>query len=470
MRTRQRIMTMGLCLAFTLTLPALRQAVSAPNPPGIAARYSGDEGIERDPRVLFVEDFETGGIREIGARWGEVSKPENMTMADDIHANSPGKRSLHIAGNGHLYTHTRGVDTMHVRFYVKFHPRTGYIHHFVHLYADRTPTAWAKGNAGKKPPGDESFTSGIEPWGKWGEIPPPGIWHFYSYWQEMKPDGRGNYWGNHFEAPQEPIQAGRWYCVEAMVKANSAPQTADGEQAFWIDGRLVGSFQGIRWRSSDKLKLNTLWLLYYVTENSARQNRDTDPNRVYEVWFDDIVVATEYIGPVQGRPKNGKKAATPSRSALQTPGLLLAPPGQVVFTEKFEDGKGLFQDGSIIEDAGVNGTKALAIPPKGASIWRAYSVPVQDSTTLRFKLKPLADVNEAIVLIWSDGLKDNARYHIRGLRKDRWTDVDFRAIEARAGWGMDGPSLDGQVLNNFKIFYDGPEDARLLLDDFEICK
>ena len=32
---------------------------------GIAAKYAGDEGIEKDPRVLFVEDFETGDLKEI---------------------------------------------------------------------------------------------------------------------------------------------------------------------------------------------------------------------------------------------------------------------------------------------------------------------------------------------------------------------------------------------------------------------
>ena len=71
------------------------------------------------------------------------------------------------------------------------HPKTGYIHHFVHLNADRAPTPWPKGTAGLKPAGDQLFTTGIEPWGQWGKAPAPGVWHFYSYWQEMKGDGGG---------------------------------------------------------------------------------------------------------------------------------------------------------------------------------------------------------------------------------------------------------------------------------------
>jgi len=430
---------------------------------GIASQYPGDEGIEKDARVLFVEDFETGGVKEIVDRWGNAAHPENLELAEDLHGASPGRKSLHISRNGHLYTHTRGVDTMYARFYVRFHPKSGYLHHFVHLIADRTPTPWPKGGAGKRPPGDSHFTTGIEPWGQWGKSPPPGVWHFYSYWHEMKADGRGNYWGNFFDPPEPArIEPGRWYCVEAMLKANSSPDAADGEQAFWVDGKPAGEFKGIRWRTTDKLKVNTFWLLYYVTEQAAQHNKDTAPDRVYEVWFDDVVLATEYIGPVQGKPKGGKKAATPGRSALQSGGGNV-PAGKPIFTEKFEDGTGKFAGGEAREGA-------LAMPPGGAHCWNAFSTPVQESTALRFRLKPLADVPEVTILIWSDRLKDNGRYAVRGLKKGDWRDVEFRAIEVRTGWAMDGPSLEGDAINNIKLVFEGKEDARVLLDDFEVLE
>lgn len=426
---------------------------------GIAAQYPGDEGIEKDARVLLVEDFETGTVREIGARWGEISHAENMGLVDDLHAGSPGSKSIRIAKNGHLYTHTKGVDRLHARFYVKFHPKSGYVHHFVHLIADRNPTPWPKGNAGKQPGGDLWFSSGIEPWGRWGQSPAPGAWNFYSYWHEMKPDGRGHYWGNSF-APEKPdaIEPGRWYCVEAMVQANSAPEASDGEQAFWVDGKEAGRFKGIRWRTSAELKLNSFWLLYYVTEQAARHNKDTATDRVMEVWFDDIVLATEYIGPVQGKPKSGKKVATPGRSAP----LAAAPaPTKTLFAEKFEEGPGKFSGGEVREGA-------LSVPPKGAGAWGAWSATVGETTTLRFRLKPLAEIEQATVLIWSDKLKDNGRYYINGLKKGEWKDVTFRGVDVRTGWAMDGPSLDGQSFTNFKLLFEGAEDARLLLDDFEI--
>jgi hypothetical protein len=68
----------------------------------------------------------------------------------------------------------------------------------------------------------------------------------------------------------------------------------------------------------------------------------------------------------------------------------------------------------------------------------------------------------------SDILKDNTRYAIEGLKKDEWITVESRAIEARTDWAMDGPTPDGDVLGNIKILFEGPLEARLLLDDLEI--
>ena len=108
-----------------------------------------------------------------------------------------------------------------------------------------------------------------------------------------------------------------------MAKLNSAPDKADGELALWLDGVqamhvVQGSpranwggmgfkpvneggdpFEGFRWRKSDQLQLNFFWLLDYVTEQAVRANRADTQNSMHRVWFDDIVVATEYIGPIQ---------------------------------------------------------------------------------------------------------------------------------------------------------------------------
>jgi len=445
-------------------------ALSCLQDSGIASQYPGDEGLEKDPRVLFVEDFETGTLEETAARWGGHRVAGTWDRSDDLPAGSPGKKSMHITvgpdgpkshSGGYLYTHTRGVDRLHARFYVKFHEKHGYLHHFVMLIADREPTPWPKGWAGRRPQGDDHFISSIEPWSFWGKVAAPGAWNFYSYWPEMKADGVGNYWGNSFPAGHDPIPRGKWVCMEAMVKANSAG-AADGEQAFWVDGKLVGHFKSIRWRTTDLLKLNSFWLQYDVDDNSAKHNSDPTPQeRQYEVWFDDIVLATEYIGPVQGAPKSGRKAAAPSRSALLSGGLENVPAGKVVFTETFAQGPGAFKGGEAAEGG-------LSFPAKGAEVWRAFSPQVSESTQVRFKVKALADANDVTVLVWSDKLKDNARRYLGSFKKGEVREVSIRGIQLRAGWDAAGPSLEGGELNNFKIVFGGADDARLVLSEFEV--
>ena len=124
------------------------------------------------------------------------------------------------------------------------------------------------------------------------------------------------------------------------MKMNAVEDT-DGEMALWIDGKQVSRlgkgfpngkrvfdkfmpgqggdavrwsdkkggpvyfkvpddgapFEGFRWRTDEQLNLNFLWVLLYITK--------APQDHVSQVWFDNIVVAEEYIGPMV--PKNGEK-------------------------------------------------------------------------------------------------------------------------------------------------------------------
>src|SRR5262249_30208790 len=64
--------------ALLLILCAVPQDV--PPNQGIAAKYAGDVGIERDPDVLFVESFETDSWRKT---WQEISHPEFKEIETD---------------------------------------------------------------------------------------------------------------------------------------------------------------------------------------------------------------------------------------------------------------------------------------------------------------------------------------------------------------------------------------------------
>jgi hypothetical protein len=185
-------------------------------------------------------------------------------------------------------------------------------------------------SAGKPPAGDKSFWTGIEPFGdSW-------TWDYYTYWCEMRGSPpHGQTWGNSFVRDDRlKVERGRWVCVEVMAKMNDVGDR-NGELALWIDGKPVshlgkgfptgkwvfdkfvpgqggGSarwndktgaredfetapdgepFAGFRWRTAKELDLNFVWAYVYITGAA--------PGHVSKVWFDDIVVATEYIGPLK---------------------------------------------------------------------------------------------------------------------------------------------------------------------------
>ena len=281
---------------------------------GIAQNYPGDVGIEQHPAVIFTENFEAATLNDVFSGWNTTQNGAGMSFMTDIPADSSGIQSLEMTvtggenTGGYLYRTLAGYDTVYVRYYVKFPVDTWDIHHFVWLGGYNPSTPWPQGGAGVRPDGDERFTSGIEPSGG-------GRWDFYTYWMGMHASPGGNFFGNDFNPdPPVPVVEGDWTCVEFMIKLNEPVTASNGEQAFWIDGVLgqqLGPgfpngnwvwggffpdpsgepFEGFQWRNTSDLDINFLWLEYYVT---------TAPSgATYGTMFDDIVLATEYIGCLQ---------------------------------------------------------------------------------------------------------------------------------------------------------------------------
>jgi len=267
-----------------------------PQGAGLAARFKADAGITTDPAVIFADDFERGGL---GARWDETNTPSALGLAPadgSVCGNSCLKVEARLGQNqgGGLTKWFEPVPEVFVRFYVRFDSGCDYIHHFVTLRANKGLHGGDKwsgfGGAGLLPAGDERFSTALEPWGNWGRWPAPGKWNFYSYWPEMNRSSDGKYWGNSFSPEvQDAIPKNQWICAEFMLKQNT-PGQPDGEQAFWIDGHLLGHWREINWRKSESLKANALTLESYVTDRWTK-------NLTNIVYFDNLVIARTYVGP-----------------------------------------------------------------------------------------------------------------------------------------------------------------------------
>jgi len=271
-----------------------------PSGAGLAAAFPGDAGLKGSSEVIFADDFEAGNL---GDGWDETGNKNGKVLQFAVPEAGAGlgKRCLRV--EAHLGQDTGGgltkwfepADTVFIRFYTRFDPGCDYVHHFVTLRANkglRGGDKWSGfGGAGAKPEGRERFSTAIEPWGNWGRWTAPGRWNFYSYWHEMEPSKDGKYWGNSFGVPTAPlIPRDRWICVEFMLRHNT-PGRPDGEQAFWIDGALLGYWKGINWRKTGELKANALTLESYVTDLWTK-------NPVNVVCFDNVVISRCYLGPI----------------------------------------------------------------------------------------------------------------------------------------------------------------------------
>ena len=275
---------------------------------GLATKYRNDEHIAADPDVLFADNFESGDMKKWDQQRGRVVMTEEKPNSGRWCVQMPMERGKNHGGDA-IKWFMPGADTVHARLYVKFSPDYQYNHHFVWLGANQRTNKWsAFGKAGLKPNGTY-YSTGMEPWFAWGKNPSPGELNLYTYYLDMEPDRKmDKYWGNAFFPPGPGKGAAastnrvipkldQWQCWEFMIQANSAADKADGKQAMWLDGNLVGEFTGIRWRNDLDLKVNCFWLEHFGYDEG-------DPTKKFwkesqSVWFDDVVVARRYIGPIR---------------------------------------------------------------------------------------------------------------------------------------------------------------------------
>lgn len=317
------------CLMLLCQYICTAQSLENENSEGLAGNYVYDREIGNDPSVLFASGFE-----DDFEGWSWFNPQVSDIIENDMISHN-GKKVLRTTatkgkntGGDVIFKLPEKQEEIYLRFYTKFHKDTVMPHHFVKIRAFKLDPYW--GNAGQRPKGDEAFWTGIEPSRN-------HTWQFYTYWHKMrswqtyegKPDssrGPNPYYGNLFHPPgQEPFKREEWICVEAYMKANT-PGKKDGMKAFWINGKKIGEwkqgspegtwrgarfvtsgpenlnpepFEGFEFRSDDSVKISEINLQWYVSKEYA-DSGDANENIVY---FDDVVIATSYIGPMYGPEK-----------------------------------------------------------------------------------------------------------------------------------------------------------------------
>jgi hypothetical protein len=285
---------------------------------GIAAKYPGDRGIEKDPAVLFADDFEAcSSVADLSPKWDVLTNQTHLSIADAAE-NRPGRgKSLLMTMPQQGIPLATGVarhlaqtqNILFLRWYQKFDPGWFVPDGSVHNGGSISSQYYDHGRAtpGVRADGQNKFLVNFENENPTGNA--PGNMNVYVYWPEQ-----GSKWGDHFfpsglvvpfsetrsgaatfgkqfvARPDFSPQTARWYCYEYMVKANT-PGKRDGRIAMWVDGKLIADFQNLRFRDVPTLEIDRFDLGVYIANNTKRPNRK---------WVDDVVAATSYIGPLEG--------------------------------------------------------------------------------------------------------------------------------------------------------------------------
>jgi hypothetical protein len=307
-------------VASIAVLPVSRAYALDPLPEGdagIAASYPGDVGIDGDPQVVFADDFEdyvdASGLPE---QWNAavyqvdriaiVTEPANVHGgAQAIEMNVPQQEAE--LSNSIDRAVSPELDTLFLRFYSKFegpYDIVGSSHNGAmvasHYFIDGQATPGVPAN------GMNKWLVNVENWRGEAETASPGLLNVYIYHPEQRSDYGDHFWPDGTITPYDPDPPpdyfgpdfvprplvipplSEWHCYEMMVQANT-PNERDGRIAFWFDGVLTADFPNLRLRDVPELTIDRFGLQFHIGSN---------PDAPQRKWYDDVVAAHAYIGPV----------------------------------------------------------------------------------------------------------------------------------------------------------------------------
>ena len=267
---------------------------TVPRENGLAAKYPGDEGIEKDPHVLCFTDFESEGWR---ADWSGGNRDTvSIVGADEAPPFRPWQnRALRIkVPQGQHYGASLQYE---FRKRIGSEPGEIYFRYYLRLGDD-----WDPARGGKLP-----GIGGTYGRGGWGGRPSAGRngWSargqfngrqdgktpigFYCYHADMK----GQY-GSSWIWTDEGLgylENNRWYCIEQYARLNT-PGANDGILRGWVDGQRAFERTDLRLRDTDALKIECIWINIY---HGGKWSAPSDDH----LFIDNVVVARRYIGPME---------------------------------------------------------------------------------------------------------------------------------------------------------------------------
>ena len=299
-------------------------------------------------------------IEQAGSEWGFFGKSAlrmELNEATRVEQNSgmsqwlkgsinPQGRDVH--GDPFSYD---GYETLFSRSYIKFSPNyaiSGSNHQGMSLAGGYSVKSLMEAGEpgftatpGYKSNGYNKFLGMMEWYRGGGENPDlniVGATYFYTYVANQY-GGFGDHWrpnrsqvdcmqlwGPWFEEGEMLwLEAGRWYCVEFMLQLNTVEEEGeyyfppnnpgnvnvvvtkepkviqDGRMVGWIDGVKVLDYNNIVIRNTNNLRIDEWGGIGFHCQTNGIPIGAGD----HYMWVTNVVLATEYIGPMKNDPRKG---------------------------------------------------------------------------------------------------------------------------------------------------------------------
>jgi len=265
----------------------------SPSPHVVLAR----EPVDKRSDVLFKESFNDSEL--LSRKWYDgslflIDKGHPIEGVGCLEYRWKEKTTTPASSTGirHLFEPT---DVVFSRCYVRLSPGWGWTGRAFHPHLMHFMTTE---NGPYHGPAASHLTVYIEPWNGKLRLATQDIQN------KDQPHGltqgplKGGYNGRLFDSKSQLFNDDQWHCVEAQFQLNSIDVAADkpnpdGIVKGWFDGELVIDQTDVVLRSMDfpNMKFNQYLLTPYFGPGLLPQAQ--------ALWIDDLVVATNRIGPRQ---------------------------------------------------------------------------------------------------------------------------------------------------------------------------
>ncbi len=416
--------------------------------PGLAAKYPGDEGLEKDEAVIFFTDYEDDSWKE---GW-TCSNWELYSLTSDPRLVFSGKGSLQKHGprgkNGASLTYDlkEPVDVLYHRVYARF-KSGGANTRFIGIsgVAAGMPQWKAMGSAGVRPTELPYFCATLT---TQDDNPLAPMWYPYHI------DQKGQ-WGDNW--PIDVVfPADTWFCLEMMVKMNT-PGRRNGELRLWVDGRPVYAKTDMRWRLDPSVRVGRAFDQVYASKPFPKESY---------FWVDNRVVATEYVGPMLPRGSEPVDVLRTAKAAVTQSG---EPRTVEHFRADFEDGsvEGWGGNAQVVRPGYQGSAAALSVVDgrEPVGLW-GLDVPVKQATTVGFAYKT-ENMASLQLMLWGKTAKDNFRFNLTGT-DGRWVALTLSGGDFFATG--EAPSLVGDVIGGMTFVSDDKQTGgqKLSVDNIRI--